>query len=76
MNININHVIALFFLGIGSLILLNTNHVEAGIALIGMLAGYAFKNGMKEKAPKTKTIIAPNQGELTQRASLLDSQTL
>ena len=50
MNININHVIALFFLGIGSLILLNTNHVEAGIALIGMLAGYAFKNGMKGKS--------------------------
>ena len=50
MNININHVIALFFLGLGASILLVTDHVEAGVAILGMLGGYAFKNGMKSKS--------------------------
>ena len=46
---NLEHLLALSFLGIGAIILLYLNHSEAAIALFGVMGGYAFKNGYTKK---------------------------
>jgi hypothetical protein len=40
-----DHLLAITFLGVGGLVLIYLQHTEAGVSLLGMLAGYAFRNG-------------------------------
>jgi len=44
--VNVEHLLALSFLGLGGLFLVYIGHSEAGIAMLGMVGGYAFKNGV------------------------------
>ena len=46
------HVLALGFLGFGGMTLILSNHYEAGIAMLGMVGGYAFKNGIANSLAK------------------------
>jgi len=52
LSFNVDHALALTFLGAGALYLLYLNHTEAATALLGVLGGYAFKNGLvNHKSP-------------------------
>jgi hypothetical protein len=68
--IRLDHLLAISFLGVGGLVLIYQQHSEAGVALLGMLAGYAFKNGVNaatnsqhsssQDQTKTAASIAPS----------------
>ena len=46
------HALALGFMGFGGMTLILSGHTEAGIAMLGMIGGYAFKNGKANQLSK------------------------
>ena len=57
---NWDHFMALAFIGVGALFLLYTGHTEGGSALLGVIGGYAFKNGVIKQIQASEV---PKQGQ-------------